>query len=471
MNKQDLYLAAVATDLKVFMLQCFGTIYPGKEFLDSWHIDAIIYCLEQSIRGEMPRLIINVPPRHLKSFIISVVLPAWILAKDPTAKIICISYSDDLAKTLARDFRRIVESEWYKKLFPEVVLSKATENELVTTLGGFRFATSVGGTLTGRGGDFILVDDPIKPEDAYSEKIRNDTNEWFGSTLLSRLDDKRLSVLILVMQRLHVSDLTGYIEGSGAFHKLSLPAISTRKTSIRINANEVYVRPEDEALHGERESLETLQRIRDEMGDFNFAAQYQQRPEIPEGAMFKRKWINFTARMPNRTSEGILIVSIDTAQSTSETADYSAITVIYSTKDAHYVLCAERGRWDYETLLHNVLSIEKRYNHEVTYLIEYASSGISLVNTLLKARKSVFWDTETQMGKQTRASYVLPIIHRGRLFIVNQEGKNHWVEPFVTEIVSFPHCRFDDQVDSLVQALYWAERRVNPSGNYLPAAA
>ena len=177
----------------------------------------------------MPRLIINLPPRQLKSFIVSVALPAFILGMDPSAKIICISYSDDLAKALARDFKRIIESAWYRTVFPDVRPTKMTESEFVTDQGGTRYATSVGGTLTGRGGDFIIIDDPIKPEEALSDKARQSTNEWYKSTLLSRLDDKAKSVLILVMQRLHVNDLTGFVEASGGFHKLALPAIAVAR--------------------------------------------------------------------------------------------------------------------------------------------------------------------------------------------------------------------------------------------------
>lgn len=109
-TKQEAYFAAVRSDLKVFMRQAFDTLYPGKAFMDNWHVDAIIWQLEQTIRGKQPRLIINLPPRQLKSFIVSVVLPAFILGIDPTAKVICISYSDELAKTLSRDFRRLIEA-------------------------------------------------------------------------------------------------------------------------------------------------------------------------------------------------------------------------------------------------------------------------------------------------------------------------------------------------------------------------
>ena len=171
-DKEQLYFAAVRTDLRVFLRQSFTTLLPNDEFLNGGHIEAIIHHLELSIQGKLPRLIINLPPRHLKSILVSIVLPAFILGQDPTAKFICVSYTDHLAKALTRDIRRIVESDWYRRIFPHVIKSTMTENEFVTDQGGYRYATSVGGTLTGRGGNFLIIDDPQKPEDAHSELKR-----------------------------------------------------------------------------------------------------------------------------------------------------------------------------------------------------------------------------------------------------------------------------------------------------------
>ncbi len=200
-SKHEIYFSAVKSDLKTFLLQAFDTLEPDRAFLENWHIDWIIYYLERAIEGKEPRLIINLPPRQFKSMLVSVVLPAFILGLDPTARIICISYNDELAKKLSRDFKRIVESKWYRLIFPEIRPIKMTETEFATDVGGSRYATSIGGTLTGRGGDFIIIDDPIKPEDTHSDTARKKANDWFQSTLLSRLDDKARSNLNLVLQK------------------------------------------------------------------------------------------------------------------------------------------------------------------------------------------------------------------------------------------------------------------------------
>lgn len=456
------YFAAVGIDLKVFLRQCFATLYPDKEFLDNWHIDAIVHHLEQCVRGDMPRLIINMPPRHLKSFIVSVVFPAYVLGQDPSAKIICVSYSDDLSRMLARDFRRIVESDWYRKVFPQVKVLKSNETEFVTDQGGYRYATSVGGTLTGRGGDFIIIDDPIKPEDTLSDKMRQSTNDWYKNTLLSRLDDKQRSVLILVMQRLHVNDLTGFVENSGGFTKLALPAIALTDEEIFIGPEETYVRQVGTALQEERENLATLSRVRDEIGAFNFAAQYQQRPEMPEGNLVKRKWLKVTPVAPQIDQYGLLMVSIDAAASTSDTADYTAMTLIYSKAGYHHVLHAERGRWDYETLKKKADSYAERFGQRLFFLIENASVGTALLY-YLRDKGVLCRHRNPHDEKMIRVARILPILEEGRVVIVSRPGHNSWVEPLISELVNFPNGRFDDQVDSITQAVSWAEPQVRTS--------
>src|SRR5205823_9964050 len=220
--------------------------------------------------------------------------------------------SDELAKTLARDFKRIVESAWYPKVFPHVRPTKTTENEFATDQGGFRYASSVGGTLTGRGADFIIIDDPTKPEEANSDTTRKKTNDWFQSALFSRLDDKKRSVMIIVMQRLHVNDLTGFAQDSG-FKKLSFPAIANGDACIPVSATENYYRKDGEPLHAEYEDLNTLEQIRDQIGTYNFVSQYQQSPETPSGVWIKRKYIHIIDHYPKIRRDGYWWVSIDSA--------------------------------------------------------------------------------------------------------------------------------------------------------------
>lgn len=463
LSRKEAYLAMVISKFYYFLKYAFSIMYPRNAFMENWHIRAIVYCLERCIGGKMPKLIINLPPRYLKSFITSVVLPAFILGKDPTAKIICVSYSDELAKAIARDFKRFVESVGYQSIFPHVRWTKTAETEYVTNQGGFRLATSITGTLTGRGGDIFIIDDPIKPADALSDKSRHAVNEWFNHTLYSRLDSKQYSVAILVMQRVHVNDPTAYVGARGSFHKISFPAIAVKDESIPISDTEEYFRAEGEALHEEWEGIATLNQIRDQIGLHNFASQYQQAPESPDGALFKRKWLKFINESPNIGPDGLLCVSIDAASSTSETANYSAISLVYSDVTGHYVLFAERGHWDYEMLRDKAWSYVQRYGRDIFFIVEAASNGIALISTLIKAGLNCFHH-KPRDDKVRRAIHAVPIIESGRLYILSKEGHNDWVEPFINELVTFPFGLFDDQVDSLVQVLCFAEPRVNPGG-------
>jgi predicted phage terminase large subunit-like protein len=454
LDPEVVYAGVLRERFKVFLMRAFETIYPTKDFLDNWHLDAIVHALSECRAGHQPRLIINLPPRHLKFFMVSVAWPAYLLGLDPTVKIICVSYSDELTKTLAREFKRVVESAWYRHFFANVRPTKSTENELVTDQGGSRFATSVGGTLTGRGADVILIDDPIKPEDAQSEAARNKVNEWFRSTLLSRLDDKQRSVLAIVMQRMHVNDLTGFVEGFGGFTRLSLPAIATQDQEIALPHGQVYPRPRGEVLQPLREDRVTLERIRGEIGSSNFSAQYQQAPEMPEGSLFKREWIQITDKAPknNLHCGAQLFLSIDSASSTSAWADYSALCLVYVEDRHFYVLEVDRGRWEYETLKARALRYAERYGDELQFIVKHASTGISLSQYLCAGGYRCQYHTP-KTSKEARAYRVLPTFEQQRVHLVSVPGRNAWVEPFLAELLMFPNGKFDDQVDSLVQVV------------------
>ena len=176
-------------------------------------IDAFTWHLAQCLDGNIRRRLITVPPRHLKSICASVAFPAWALGHDPSLRIIAASYSTELARKHALDCRAVLESSWYKDVFPGTRLhrDKNTELEFMTSRRGFRLATSIGGTLTGRGGNLIIIDDPMKPADAQSETRRRTVAQWFDSTLYSRLDNKADDRIVLIMQRLHMDDLVGHV--------------------------------------------------------------------------------------------------------------------------------------------------------------------------------------------------------------------------------------------------------------------
>jgi hypothetical protein len=222
--------AILRTDLLAFAQRSFAHLNPDARLERTWHHEAFAHALDRVFRGECRRLIINAPPRSLKSHFGSVAFPAFVLGRQPTAKFICASYSQDLAGKHSGDFRKVVHSAWYHTTFQPAAPFKETEAEFQTARGGFRFTTSVGGTLTGRGGDFLVVDDPLNATEAYSKSSREKANSWFVGTLLSRLDDKRSGAIIVIMQRLHQEDLTGFLLEQGGWELLKLPSVAPADT-------------------------------------------------------------------------------------------------------------------------------------------------------------------------------------------------------------------------------------------------
>ena len=236
--------------------------------------------------GRHNRQIINMPPRYMKSMICSIALPAWILGHNPKAQILCVSYNDELAEKFAISCRDVMQSDWYRELFPMTRLhqSRQAVNDFATTRGGGRIAASVGGTLTGSGADWIIIDDPQKSVDATSETQRTKLNEWYGSTLYSRLNDKANGKIILVMQRLHQDDLTGHLLELGEqFNIIKLPIIATEDENWMVKNRisgkvRVITRAKGELLHPERENMDVVTSIKNSMGENAFVAQYQQDP-------------------------------------------------------------------------------------------------------------------------------------------------------------------------------------------------
>src|SRR5438093_3603342 len=323
MNDQAVLVAVLRSDLRYFVWKVFQTILPGTPYLPNWHVDAIVYQLLRVQAGDISRLLINQPPRSLKSICASVAYVAWFLGHDPTRRVIVVSYSNDFAAELHRQFRMVIDAPWYRALFPAMRPAKDSGAELVTTAGGSRYATSIGGTLTGRGADLLIVDDPLKGDDAMSESARRRVIDWYGGTLVSRLNDKENGPIVVVMQRLHENDLAGHLLGQGSWHHLDLPAIAIEDSVIPIGPQRQHSRRRGDVLHPDRESREVLGRIKAEIGSLMFSAQYQQRPVPVEGNLIKRGWFRSYDQPPPAGPRDRIVQSWDIAMMTGETNDFS----------------------------------------------------------------------------------------------------------------------------------------------------
>ncbi len=242
-----------AVDMRAFLIKVFETLHPHKKMISNWHLDLMIEYLNAVAKGYVKRLIVNLPPRSLKSICINVAWPAWLLGKAPETRIIAVSYNQRLSEKHSADCRMIMQSDWYQEMFPETVIQRGmnTKSRFSTTSHGFRFATSTGGTLTGEGADVIIIDDPTSAVEAFSHKKRKRVYNWFRSCLLSRLNDLQNGKIILVMQRLHGDDLTGMLlkdQNKNSWTVLKIPAIAKKSQMISFG-NFTYCRAAGEDLY------------------------------------------------------------------------------------------------------------------------------------------------------------------------------------------------------------------------------
>jgi len=323
----------------------------------------------------------------------------------------------------------------------------------VTTANGYRLATSVGGVLTGRGADLIIIDDPLKPDEALSEAQRTAVNEWYENTLYSRLNDKRHGQIILIMQRLHEDDLVGHVLEQEPWEVVSFPAIAEQDEEHRVQTplgSFVFVRRADEVLHPEREPRATLDRIRNTIGVYNFAGQYQQTPAPLEGGLVKREW--FKQYDPNRIVRWDQVVqSWDTANKVTELADFSVCTTWGLNDGAIYLIDVLRQRLAYPDLKRAVQAQAQAYNATVI-LIEDKASGTQLIQELIKDGLSSIRACSPQHDKIMRLHAQTAKIENGFVYLPNAAP---WLAEYLHEITTFPNAKYDDQADSTSQALEW----------------
>jgi predicted phage terminase large subunit-like protein len=456
--------AVLRSDLYAFVQAAFPIVAGGQVLQRNWHLEAMTAALTDVVNGKNHRLIITVPPRSLKSICASVALPAFALGQEPSRNIICVSYSDPLARKHGNDCRALMHAPIYRRIFPGTRISSAkdTEAEIRTTAGGSRLTTSVGGTLTGRGGNMLIIDDPLKPHDAQSESARESLKQWYSNTLLSRLDHKSEGSIIVVMQRLHPDDLVGHLLEQGGWQHLNLPAITESECSITLGNHRYHYRRIGDLLHPERENAAALHELKTSMGSMEFSAQYQQAPIPLGGNLIKWSWFKFYKEPPNPRPGDHLIVSWDTAMSSNQLADFSACVVLLVRGDTVYILDIFRARLEYPELKRAVLSQHRRWRQiGIAYnlLIEKKGSGLSLVQDLYRENIHAI-GVDPDGDKIMRMAAQTAPIEAGA---VHLPWNAPWLDEFKKEVLSFPQGRHDDQVDALSQGLQRAFAPKPPS--------
>jgi predicted phage terminase large subunit-like protein len=329
--------------------------------------------------------------------------------------------------------------------------------EFITTRQGYRLATSNGGVLTGRGADIILIDDPLKPEEALSDARRQAANEWYDHTLYSRLNDKRHGAIVIIMQRLHEDDLVGHVLAQEPWDVVRFPAIAEADEVHEIETilePRTFTRRLGEALHPEREPLDTLDRIRRTIGEYNFAGQYQQSPAPWGGGLVKKEWFKFYAEKDRPESFDRIVQSWDTANKATELSDFSVCTTWGIKGKNLYLLGVLRKRLEYPDLKRAVREQQRLFNANVV-LIEDKASGTQLIQELIVDGCYAVTKYKPECDKIMRLHAQTAVIENGFVYVPETAP---WLAEYLHEMTVFPKGKHDDQVDSTAQFLDWFKK-------------
>lgn len=456
LDPSDILFALLRCDLSSFIQRSFATIDPGGQYKHNWHVDAVAHQLEQVALGRTKRLIITMPPRSLKSISASIAFPAWILGRFPTKRILAVSYAESLAEKLAFDCMKVLASNWYQEAFPltRIARNRSRKFDFETTHGGGRYSASVGGALTGRGGDLIIIDDPHKPDEAQSDVRRKTVLDWYASTLLSRCNDPINTPIILIQQRLHENDLAGMLLEQGGWAHLNLQAEAEEAGIFDLGRHGKKRHKEGDLLHADRLPRDLLKDYKSKLGSYIYAAQYQQHPAPLEGGIVKWNWFRSFDAPPSYKESDEIVQSWDTASSAGELNDYSVCTTWLVQRPHAWLLDLWRGRLEYPDLNRKISALATEMNAK-RILIEHAGSGISLIQDLKRTSALNVIGIVPKQDKATRLMSGTAMIEAGRI-LVPQEAS--WLAEFRRELTMFPNARHDDQVDSLSQFLNWFEQ-------------
>lgn len=422
-----------------------------QPYVHGWHMDALSEHLEATVSGEITRLLINIPPGTSKSTATSVFFPAWIWGPRgwPSARFIGASYEQGLATRDNRRNRQLIESEWYQAHWPVGFTSDQNEKTYFeNTQRGFRQASAVK-SMTGRRGDFVVWDDPLSPEKAYSEVERETANRVFAETLPSRLIDPRKSVIIIIMQRLHEADVSGYILARDlGYEHLCLPMEfeADRRCTTSIGFSDPRAE-EGELLFPERFPREVIDRDKNVMGSFAVAGQFQQRPVPREGGMFKHHWFTVVKAIPAGTQ---FVRGWDLAASTKSDSPFTAGVKIGKTPEGRYVIVdAKRERVNTPRAMIKATASQDGEDCFISFPQDPGQAGKDQAASISRDLAGYRFRSSPESGdKATRAEPLAAQCEAGNVDILQGD----WNASFLDEICSFPFGEFMDQVDAASRA-------------------
>ena len=441
-----------------FVAQAWKVVEPGTVFVPGEHIDLICTHLEAAARGLLRQLIINIPPRHMKSTLVSVLWPAWVWTYWPESRWLSASYAHQLAVRDTVKARRVIQSPWYQGHWGNVFQMTKDQNvksRYENNRGGHRIATSVGSAVTGEGGEFILVDDPNQANQVTSEVAREGVRDWWDHTMSTRQNDVNVGAKVVVMQRLHESDLTGHLLEKGNWVHLMLPAEfePDRKCVTPFGAD--WRKTEGELLWPAKKDQREINDLKRDLGAYGSSGQLQQRPSPAEGGIFKRHWWQFYERMPDSVDE--IVHSWDMAFKATNDSAYVVGQTWARLGADYYLVWQTREKLTFTESCTAVKQLAGMNPGYTAILIEDKANGPAIIDALRRAVPGIL-PIEPDGSKEARAHATSPTVEAGNVYLPSPRLAP-WIDVFVDECANFPNGAYADQVDCATQAIRWLRDR------------
>lgn len=475
--------------LYAFVKAAWSSIEGDTPFSDNWHIEAICWHLEECYKRNIKKLLINIPPRSSKTTLISVAFPAWVWIHDPSQRFMYSSYANSLVLEHSLKCRRLIESDWYQGFWGKrfsLSRDQRAKSFFENNKKGYRIATSVGSSSTGKGANFLIADDPNNVKDGESDIKRDTTNSWWDQVWSTRLNNPKEDVRIVVQQRLHQQDVSGHIienDINDEWVKLILP-MEYEKSRHCVTVPAGYTIPENwedprreegELLCPTRFPLEEINQFKHQLGAYGYAGQFQQRPSPEEGEIIKKGWFCWW-KEPHLPELQLVIQSWDTALRADKMNAYSACTtwgVFFDENRIENVILLSmwRDRVEYPELRERAQRLyydyrdtgetkNPRFNGRKVdiLLVEAKASGDPLIQDLnrggIAARP---FQPEKYGDKISRVRLITHLIHGGRVWVAARPPNYNRLYPFAEEFLEncavFPNSDSRDLVDTMTQAL------------------
>jgi predicted phage terminase large subunit-like protein len=436
---------AIRSSFLAFAMKSFAQLYPGKELVAQKYVEFLARHLEAVATGERRRLVITLPPRHLKTFLASICLPAWILAHRPSARILVLSYGQELADKNAYSIREILRSAWFRRLFTARI-ARNQLTDFITTANGCVRSVSIEGSVTGFGADLIIVDDAMQIKDCDNQKQLQRVNALFDSEIRTRLDNPKKGAIVIVAHRLAEDDLPGHVLRQGGWKQIRLPLISPRRRIYEIDGF-VWERQKGDLLRADAFTVRDVERLRS-MKLPGFETLQQQNPGARDRLLIRAEHFDFflPATVP---FDRPVVLSIDPGQKGGATNSCSVVRAWAPHEGRYLLLDSWREQARYTDFRDQVRRFKRRYR-PTTILVEATGQGPALMSDIRAEQGMAIEPITPHEDKVSRMQKHRNAIRSG---IVALPEAAPWVAGFIDEIVQFPYGHFDDQVDAMTQFL------------------